>query len=938
MDQVGVERQFVVPLNDPKSLAEPSLPPALTRDESNFSFLPIITEACEQSQNRITHSSAPTLSNMWIEVESCRGATPQQGWKLHVSAGISSATEVLRAALPILLAEKVSFKVAASLRVLEYLNEGNAGLSQIGKFITVYPQDDMQAVRLATTLNGVTRGLRGPAVPSDRPLVKGSLVFYRYGGFDGRHVQNSIGAIVSAISTPGGELVEDQRLVAYRSPEWVEDPFLVAGVAAESKTQSPEFICGRFLPIAMLHRSFRGTVHLAIDIDTPRRCVLKRAWRDAMLDRDGRDARDNLRHEAAVLSRLAPDSRFPAVYDLVEQDGDLFLVLEDMEGQTLEEHVAEFSMRGCHAPPEQIVDWGRQLVRLLETIHAQGLIYGDLKSANVIIAPSGQLRLLDFGSAYDISGHFPPFGKGTVGYMSPQRERDELPTIADDIYGLGALLFFIATGAEPSQRPSAARRVGRRNICLLNPNIGAGLTEVIATCLRENPADRYSSMRDLDTALRGIEPTLSVDSPAFGLEVLQESETEARTRVRMQAQRLLDTLGGDAIPATDGSGLFWISRHEGSGGFLSCDISTGTGGSLLALAELVGEFGNTKHWRTLAEAARWLASSQSAARSILPGLYVGEAGVGAALLRAGQLLDDDELVAAAADRGRRIAKLPYVSPDVYNGTAGRLLFHLLLWDQTGEEEHLKNAIEAGMMLLAAAESVKEDESRWRIPPGYEGLSGCANLGYAHGAAGIADVLLDLFEATHDERFLVPAQRAGRWLQRLAVPVLEDGSGLAWPSDEDEQVFPAMWCHGASGIARFFLHADHLGALPNAQNIAQGAARSVARGARWAGPTQCHGLAGNIELLLDMFQATGDGAYLNEARSLGSILQTFASERNGRLVWPSEEPTVTSPDYMVGYAGVALCLLRLSDPERLPHQLSRAGFRHRPKSLGAAATA
>jgi hypothetical protein len=112
------------------------------------------------------------------------------------------------------------------------------------------------------------------------------------------------------------------------------------------------------------------------------------------------------------------------------------------------------------------------------------------------------------------------------------------------------------------------------------------------------------------------------------------------------------------------------------------------------------------------------------------------------------------------------------------------------------------------------------------------------------------------------------------------------------------------------------------------DLVAGAARAVARGTRWAGPTQCHGLAGNIEFLLDVYQDTSDPAYLREARSLGRLMEVFAGERDGFLVWPSDSPSVVTPDYMVGYAGVAACLLRLADPDRRPHGLSRVGFRHR----------
>jgi class IV lanthipeptide synthase len=97
---------------------------------------------------------------------------------------------------------------------------------------------------------------------------------------------------------------------------------------------------------------------------------------------------------------------------------------------------------------------------------------------------------------------------------------------------------------------------------------------------------------------------------------------------------------------------------------------------------------------------------------------------------------------------------------------------------------------------------------------------------------------------------------------------------------------------------------------------------VARGTRWAAPVQCHGLAGSIEFLLDMHQWTSDDTYLAEARAHARILQTFGTERDGHLVFSSDVPNEYTPSFMLGYAGIAACFLRLAFPERLPHVLSR----------------
>jgi lantibiotic modifying enzyme len=338
----------------------------------------------------------------------------------------------------------------------------------------------------------------------------------------------------------------------------------------------------------------------------------------------------------------------------------------------------------------------------------------------------------------------------------------------------------------------------------------------------------------------------------------------------------------------------------------------------------VADFDDFHHRDVLAQGARWLAQSQPG-ETILPGLYVGESGVAAALLRAGQILKRPDLVGEAADIATRIANLPHASPDLFHGSAGRLRLHLWLFRHTGDAEHLSCAVEAGEYLLERCERPAEGQARWTIPPGYEDLSGDSYLGYAHGAAGIADALLDLFVATGDGRFLEASQSAGRWLISKTIRLFDDA--LNWPTLDSpgDPAAGAFWCHGAAGIGRFFLNLSTLGGLPEALTMAEGAARTVSVTSRSAGPTQCHGIAGNIEFLIDMFQVTRRDEFLNAAWRLFGILETFSRERDGHLVWLSDGPRLITTDYIVGYAGVATCLLRLGDPERRPHPLSMRGF-------------
>jgi hypothetical protein len=903
--------------------------------ERNDTFLDLVTEiraSAGTSDAAWTVQAGATSAQEWIRLCHDGAVTPMQGWKLHISAAVACAEEVLRRAMPVLLAENASFKVAGSYSMLRSLNQGNGRLSQVGKFITVYPNDDAQAVRLAAALHTVTLGLFGPPIPSDRPLAPGSLVHYRYGGFGLRFLQTSLGEILPAIVEPAGALVPDRRRDYYRAPDWADDPFLQAGVAV-TLPEPLSTIGGRYIVAATLHRSSRGMVYLAIDPVCGRRCILKRALRAGSVGVDGQDACDRLRHEAAVLRRLAPHPGFPAVYDLVEEGGDLYLAREDIDGTTLEAHVWECSGRGILLSTEDVVSFGRQLTALLGAVHAAGFVYRDLKSPNVIVTPTNRLRLIDVELAHDVCVAMPPALYGTRGYVSPQQAKRESAAITDDIYGLGALLYFLAGAAEPSHAPNQFDLLARP-LSLLNPALDQALEDIISRCLDHDPSRRFSSMAAVDAALAEIAAPARPRALASSARVILDHD--AHHRYGTLARRLGDTLCATAQAAPDGQGQLWFSSHSLGAGIHSRDINVGCAGPVLALAELVAAFDCPAHRATLASGAQWLLAAPSLVEHPLPGLYVGESGIGAALLRVGQVLGDATLLAAAEARGRLVAAQPFGCPDLFNGTAGRLRFHLWLWDETGAEEHLRAACDAGAVLLAGAEHVEDDLDtaiRWPIPPGYESLSGTAPLGYAHGAAGIADALLDLFEASGDERFLTAAQGAGRWLAGQAIPCLEDGTGLDWPQVEGGKG-ARFWCHGSAGVGRFFLHAARLHALPGAARLARGAARGIAHGALWAGPSQCHGLSGNLEFLLDQFAASGDPADYAEIAPTGRLLEAFAGERDGLLVFPADSPEIFTPDYMVGYAGVAVCLLRLSDPKRRPHQLSREGFRSHLGSVDA----
>lgn len=902
----------------------PSSMGSIAPREDQHSFLLCVFDHCatEQAQANgwsIEHQDLP--EQRWIVMRNSRARRPEQGWKIHVSAGLPFAKTILRLVLPVLLVENAEFKVAASPERLAALNRGEYGLSQIGKFITVYPNDDDQAVRLAIALDEATRGLRGPAIPSDRPLVNGSLVHYRYGGFRDRVLQTLPGAVFHALVTPEGKRVPDERRERYQPPDWAIDPFLAAGVA--TYLPPPTVLVGnRYLMLNMLSSSARGGVVQAIDIITKQQCVLKWARRDAVMQTNGRDARDRLRWEERVLRLLDSDPHFPHVLDLIEQDNDLYLVMEEVQGQTLAEYIANLAIQGQFVSESQVVSWGQQLATILAALHHHGFIYRDLKPQNIMVTSDGILRLIDFDIVYDMQRNDQSHRGGTPGYMSPQQASGQAAAISDDIYSLGAVLYFLVTNADPVLTPWETIPHDRP-IRLLNPLISERLAQIIHQCLEPDPPQRFATTHMLNTELAITEHYVHRATTAT-----EEEEENLQSYFGDLARRLGDTLCQTARRSPNGIGVLWRNT-EGVGDIECPNIYQGSAGIVLVLAELADVFQESLYYETISDAAQWLVHRSQAQEFLNTGLYTGEAGIGAAILRAGQVLNDQALIAAAIEQGQRIANFPYISPDLMSGAAGRLRYHLLLWDQTGASESLRHAIEAGSWLLATAEEAANNGIYWSVPLDQQASQKEVGIvGYAHGAAGIADALLDLFEATKDERFYIGAQHAARWVAQQALPALNDKSGLIWPKIMGEGPTKANWASGATGIGRFLLHAAQGALLPEASELAAGAARTIDQGARWHGPTQAYGLAGHIEFLLDMFQFTGQRSYLSGATQLARILEAFKLEQDARLLWRGYSRQPLDASYMCGYAGVAACLLRLSMPETAPHLMSRQGFQHR----------
>src|SRR5581483_1989154 len=326
--------------------------------------------------------------------------SPEQGWKLHISATAASAPGVLAAAVPVLVAEGVPFKFAAGGRIVRLLNSTHADRASGGKFITVYPADDAQAVRLAEACHRATEGLAGPVILSDRAYRPGSLVHYRYGGFSAAPAIDPDGVVVHLIKGPDGTPLADERTASYRAPSWLTDPFqetqpVPAQTAAASTSPATVVLNGRYRIQGALSHANKGGTYLAEDGATGELVVVKEG-RPHVGD-DGRgDARARIRHEARMLTLVDGLGRAPRLVDVFEQGGHVFLVEEYVDAPSLRDIVEGDSGDGpaTALPPGEQRVLATALAETMAAFHAAGLLIGDFNPNNILVTADG-VRIID---------------------------------------------------------------------------------------------------------------------------------------------------------------------------------------------------------------------------------------------------------------------------------------------------------------------------------------------------------------------------------------------------------------------------------------------------------------------------------------------------------------------------------------------------------------
>jgi serine/threonine-protein kinase len=271
---------------------------------------------------------------------------------------------------------------------------------------------------------------------------------------------------------------------------------------------------GAYQVLRLLGSGGMGDVFLALDGRLGRRVAIKQIRSDVPISRR---AHERLRREAAAAAALSHPA-IVSVYDILSDESGDSIVMEYVEGETL--HTVR--ERGP-LPVPSVLSVGRQVAEGLAAAHAAGLLHRDLKTGNVMLSPSGQAKILDFGlvkrQAPGADETLPKDESltaegsliGTLPSMSPEQARGEPLDARSDLFSLGVLLYELCTGRAPFKAATPEMTLARIlsesavSVATLNPDIPDPLATLVGQLLEKEPGRRPASAEEVADRLREME-------------------------------------------------------------------------------------------------------------------------------------------------------------------------------------------------------------------------------------------------------------------------------------------------------------------------------------------------------------------------------------------------------------------------------------------------
>jgi serine/threonine protein kinase len=309
---------------------------------------------------------------------------------------------------------------------------------------------------------------------------------------------------------------------------------------------------GKYEVRSVLGKGAMGMVYKCFDPQISRWVAIKAIVKASLNPVNLQQLVIRFRHEAQSVGRLI-HPRIVQVYDYGEDDQLAYIVMELVNGKSLQEHL----LNGARYSLPEVAEIIRRLLDGLAYVHSEGIVHRDLKPSNILINSDGRIKICDFGIAHSESSELTRVGDvlGSLHYMSPEQLIGKPVDARSDIYSVGVIAYELLTGKKPFLGKSVAvmqQVVHEPPVApsIINPELTPQIDQVILKALAKDSERRYQTAREFSDAFMEAAGIGTKDSPTGSQPILQPGIATGNV---LANARMITPLVAEQTSADDGS-------------------------------------------------------------------------------------------------------------------------------------------------------------------------------------------------------------------------------------------------------------------------------------------------------------------------------------------------------------------------------------------------